>query len=164
MPSVTKTKMDIAVEALFQCLPASNYEEIRRRMARELGHRINTGFVRNTLSYLRGHVEKYGYTVCYVKNGTSGPALDKDRYFAMLVEKDRSFHVDPQHRRHFTDGTLSKLLGVATVTGNLAMMIEVYLQYEPSKSQRDFWEDQLETLRYLNKRAARISKAVKIVA
>ena len=163
-----KTKMDKAVEALFQCLPASSYDEIRRKMQRETGWRINVGFVRQVLSHVRHNVPTYGFTIPYVMSG-GGKGRTKaekqqdteDRYFAILVQRDGTFHMDPQHRRFFSDGIGNKIMGVGTVVMSASLMIEVSLQYERSAIQRDFWEDQLETLNYVGKRIARMNKAIK---
>lgn len=158
---VVKTKTDIACEALFQCLPASTREEIRRNLQKELGYRINVGYVDKIMGHVRKNVPTYQYTVAYVSSGAAG-AHDKGRYFAMMVQKDGTFYMDPEHRRYFSGGMQTKLSMAGTILSCSAVMIDVMTQYERSAVQREFWEDHLETLNYAVRRVSRIVKALKL--
>lgn len=152
-----KRKIDKYVEALFQVLPASSYEDIRLKMQKELGKRFAPGQIGAVIAYLRKHVDEYGFTVPHVG---SHSVDGEQRYFAVLVEKDGSFYFDPAHRKYLSDGQSCTIKTIATQAANMVVMLDVSMQCERSRARREHMEDLHENLSYVAKRTKRIAAAI----
>lgn len=154
-----RPKMYDYVDALHQSLPASSYDEIRLGMTKELGRRIGFGTVNNCLHYVRTHVNEVGFTVPYVKRGCVADG-DEGRFFVMPLEKDGTFTIDDEHRRHFDNGCYVSVADIDTTSKNLVQMISTRIKYERSPVTKDALADMQENMEFVAKRAARLKAKI----
>ncbi len=143
-------------EALFQCLPADDYDQVRVRLNRELGRRdLTNGDVGNVLAYVRKHYEECGYTVPHAKRGPPLPG-EHGRFFAILVERDGTFSYDDEHRQHFNNGTRSSVASISQQMRNLKAIVATLIKYERSPIKREYLGELEEHFDYTAKRTARV--------
>src|SRR6478609_10543975 len=110
---------DKIIERMFDALPATTMDEIAQRVRPKMsGYRIPTSYFHRALAHLRKNPEKYGWTVPHV----GGDSTQENRYFAMLVERDGSYHFDqsPSSMAHLHDGSKSIVSRIATESANQA--------------------------------------------
>ena len=107
--------MDKYVEALFQVLPCSSYQEIADKMSAHLGSEksLTTADVGVVLSHLRGHSDEYQWTVPHVRRGKPDES-DEGRYFAALVDANGDIEpltvAERWHMKRGANGTMQSAI------------------------------------------------------
>lgn len=127
------SQKDQIIEVMFDVLPATTANEITKKMQRKLPW-TTEAHVEKALRHLRKNTEKYGWTVPHV----GGDSTKKDRYFALLVERDGSYHFDdsPESRSHLRDGSKSMVMRIATESNNQATMLLIAAKHERKPTRR----------------------------
>jgi hypothetical protein len=152
-------KIDTYIDALFQVLPASNYEEIRRKMQKQLGTRFKPGLIGAIIAHLRKNVSEYGWTIPHVGGH---PKDGEKRYFTVLVEKDGTAYFDKDHSKFLSKGSRTVVGTISTMAANMAVMLDVAIQYERSKARKDHLEDMAEQITFVAKRTKRIAASMDV--
>ncbi len=78
------------------------------------------------------------------------------RFFAVLVEKDGTFHYDDEHRQHFHNGTRSTVASISQQMRNCKAIVATLMQYERSPIKREYLGELEEHFDYTAKRTARV--------
>jgi hypothetical protein len=119
-PEKRRTKLDSVIDHIFQVLPAASVKQIQERLAKR-GLSIKMDGVRDAVRHLRKRAMEYQWTIPHVHTGkTTG----EEKYFAILVEKDKLFHTDPAFKGHLASGTASIVSRLATESKNQSVMLK----------------------------------------
>jgi hypothetical protein len=127
------SQRDKVIELMFDALPATTMREIAAKIRRRMPEAHDRS-VHQALEHLRKNTEKYGWTVPHV----GGDSTKKDRYFALLVERDGTYHFDdsPESRGHLRDGSKSMVMRIATESNNQSTMLLIAAKHERKQTRR----------------------------
>lgn len=118
-PKKKQSHLDEVIEHIFQVLPAASINEIGARLKKR-GLLLTESTVRGALARLRKQATDYQWTIPHV-NGTT--ASDQ-KYFAILIDKDKTFHTDPAYKANLAGGTVSIVKRLSTESKNQSLMLE----------------------------------------
>jgi hypothetical protein len=119
-PGKRRSKKDEILDHLFQVLPATSVRQLCERLVKR-GLVIKEAGVRDAVRHLRKHAMDYLWTIPHVNGGKTTSA---EKYFALLIEKDKSFHTDPVFKGHLSSGTATIVTRIATESKNQSMMLK----------------------------------------
>lgn len=157
-PQPGKTsKKDKIISLMFNVLPATTMDEILARIQRKMPDACKPD-VWTALGHLRKNSEKYGWTVPHV----GGDSAKKDRYFALLVEKDGSYYFDknPESVGNMQDGQKSIVNRIATESGNQAVMCRVAATHTRKRNRRFEWNALAMDIDYVARKAKALARNI----
>lgn len=102
-----RTRMDRAIDGLFQILPATTHEDIAERLGKYLRRHVKVSEVGRILLHLRNHCDEYGWTVPHAKRGKHAFTEEGFRFFHVLVERGRDAAFDDDHEGQLMGGLKS---------------------------------------------------------
>lgn len=109
-PAPKQKAIDQLVDAIFMALPADSIPQIQQRLAKS-GLTVAQSSLRSAIAYLRKHADYYQWTIPHV---ITSSGLHENKYFALLLEKDKTFHSDLSSQEHLRNGCKSTVKRIAT--------------------------------------------------
>jgi hypothetical protein len=156
-PEKKRSELDIIIDHIYQVLPAPSGKKIVERL-KQRGLPVNMEGIRRAIKYLRKHCAEYQWTIPHVHTGRT----NDDKYFALLMAKDRSFHVDPRFKGSLSSGTVSIVTRVATESRNQSAMLKAAADATYiSKALREGYRDMAEDLLFVSNKARRVLRDIK---
>lgn len=156
-PKRPDSRYDQVIEHLFQVLPASSVNEIIERLNKR-GLNVTEGTMRGALKHLRKNADVYQWTVPHVNTSR----ISEMKYFAILLEKDKTFHSDPGCRRSLTEGTKTIVSRIATESKNQSVMLQAAAQATYlSRPIREELTEMADECTSLHKKARRVLRYLK---
>ena len=132
VPFPRKSRLEIEIEALFQCLPATSHYEIWGRIKKELGYVIPLSRVALLILDVRRNPERWGYDIPSGGHGRRAFFDDEPRFVAVLVEAGRDPYFDPGTERAVNQGLFSTLMHSASTLEHEAMALKLAVPYYES--------------------------------
>ena len=117
-PPRKKKRTDEVIDHMFMALPARGLLEIVDRLNKK-GLNVTLSIVRKAVAHLRRHSNLYEWTIPHVKTNSE---MD-NKYFVLLIDKDKNYHTDPCYRKNLAHGTDKILLRVSTESKNQREML-----------------------------------------
>ncbi len=124
-----KKKMETMIDALFQCLPASSHKEIAQAISKQLGYGVKPSYVGTLLTYLRGNVEEFQWTVPLAKRGRHTMDEEGNRFFHVLVESEKEPFFDAEHKAQLNAGLVSTISHAASSMEHEAEALDLSIPY-----------------------------------
>jgi hypothetical protein len=124
-----KSRLEIEIDALFQCLPAVSHWEIWNRLMKELGYKIPLSRVGLLILEVRRNPERWGYDIPSGGHGLRALGDDEPRFVAVLVESGKEPYFDPGSEKAVNIGLLSMLLHAASSLEHEAAALKIAVPY-----------------------------------
>lgn len=153
-----ETLRDQMIEAIFDTLPATSYDEITTKLNRA-GWRTNVGVVNNRIAHLRSHSGGYRWTIPHVKRGCAAEdGSDEGRYIAVLVDRDGHYELDenPDASRHIYNGIGGTIQQTATMMSNAQAATRIAATHTRSVNARNKLNDLASDFEYIARKAAAV--------
>jgi hypothetical protein len=157
-PPKRHKKVDDIIDVLFQCLPAASGKIILQRLEKR-GIHITYNYLMNVISDLRRNCIEYQWTIPHVK---SGIPTGENKFFHILVTKDKVFYSDPEFRGHLADGSESMLTRIQTESSHQGSMLKAASEAQyGSRFLKEVFSDMSEECLALSKKAGRVLRTMK---
>jgi hypothetical protein len=156
-PEKKRSQNDEIIDHLFQVLPAMSLNDIHEKLKKR-GFVVSRSAVKNAIAHLRDNAHEYQWTIPHVHTHCT----EAQKYFAILIEKDRTFHTDPSYREHLADGTSSIVKRLSTESRNQCVMLRAaadatYL----TKNIREELKDMADECSSIHNKARRVLRYLK---
>jgi hypothetical protein len=143
---------DRIIEAIFDALPANNYQEIADKVSRIMRRPVGESAVSNALTHLRSNSAEYGWTVPHVQRGTG----EGERFIMLLVDRDGHYELDsnPAALDHIKDGGIGTLRQIATMMQNQTAAFQIAVTHTRKINTRAHLSDLADDFLYIARKAA----------
>lgn len=160
-----ESKIDQTIEAIFDALPATSYEEIAKKVGKTMRERISLGIINNAIAHLRSNCAEYGWTIPHVKRGTA-IETDEGRYVALLVDRNGHYELDqnPDAIRHISNGIAGSIMQTATMMQNLTSATKIAATHTRSINTKAKFNDLAEDFSYIARKAAAVVRELEKAA
>jgi hypothetical protein len=161
MAKAEETLQDQLIEAIFDALPATSYDEIVSKVNKSTKLRTNAGRVNNAIAHLRAHSADYGWTIPHVKRGTALVG-EEGRYLALLVDRQGHYELDsnPDAARHINGGINGSIQQAATMMQNLTAGTRIAATHTRSTNSRAKFNDLADDFEYIARKAAAVVREI----
>jgi hypothetical protein len=158
-----ETRRDQIIEAIFDALPATSYEDITRTVNKETKLKTNIGQINNCIAHLRANCAAYGWTIPHVKRG-GAVEQDDGRYIALLVDRDGHYELDqnPDAARHISNGITGTLRQTMTMMQNMTAATRIAATHTRSSNSRARYNDLADDFAYIAKKAAAVVREIEV--
>jgi hypothetical protein len=157
------SKVDQLIEAIFDALPATSYEEITRKVVKATKLKTNIGQINNAICHLRANCAEYGWTIPHVKRGNAIDS-DKGRYIALLVDRQGHYELDqnPDATRHISNGITGTIKQTMSLMQNVGTASRIAATHTRSVNQRARLNDLASDFEYIARKAAAVARDIEI--